>query len=168
MNNMGDEGRLYSEFLTRAALFYSKHQILEALVVSQSAEKRHQSRDAGQDVPSACAIPGLGTFLYALSLTITSEYYPDLHRDRDLEHGTTECILFSSSDAVFGFKTHSGIERCVELMPPALKLALCAALKRNFFYFFLFQLLYTTHIATEHIGSLHTIQKILQRSTQLD
>eukprot|EP01050_Picozoa_sp_SAG11_P033891 SAG11_NODE_11724_length_742_cov_0.777605_2_plen_165_part_01 len=54
-----------------------------------------------------CAIPGLEEFLYALSVSLTAEYYPGLHLDTaDVEAvsgvGTAECIVFSSHDqAVF-------------------------------------------------------------------
>jgi hypothetical protein len=98
----------HDEFIEVAARHFCKQNILERIVAPDNSQTRLSMRDevvAG----SACAIPGLEDYLWALACSITEEYYPELHFDT-LRMGTLECILFSGSDeAVFA-------AQCGELM----------------------------------------------------
>ena len=100
----------YNEFLGKAALYYGKQQILENIVAPTNCKHRFAIRDmhgSHQGLQCCCAIPGFETFLGALAVSMTKDYYPELHKDRP-QNGSLECILFSShTEAVFaayGFK----------------------------------------------------------------
>ena len=94
----------YNEFLAKAAIYYGKQQILEKIVAPTNCNHRFEIRDMHGDpqgIQCCCAIPGFEDFLGALSVSMTKDYYPDLHKDQPQE-GSLECILFSShTDAVF-------------------------------------------------------------------
>jgi hypothetical protein len=108
----------HDAFVEAAARHFCKQNILERLVVPDNSHTRLSMRDelvAG----SACAIPGLEDYLWALACSITEEYYPELHFDTPRK-GTLECILFSSSDeAVFAGKC-SDLTEIIKLDEPKL------------------------------------------------
>eukprot|EP01050_Picozoa_sp_SAG11_P011151 SAG11_NODE_1162_length_5642_cov_12.906188_1_plen_1572_part_00 len=104
--NGGGADADFDNWQEKAARFYAKVQCLEELVAPASARARVRIRDRTEQ-GMCCAIPGLEEFLYALSASLTAEYYPGLHLDTaDAEAasgvGTVECIVFSSHpEAVF-------------------------------------------------------------------
>jgi len=104
--NGGGANADFDNWQGKAARFYAKVQCLEELVAPAAARARKRIRDQTKQ-GMCCAIPGLEEFLYALSASLTAEYYPGLHLDTaDVEAasgvGTLECIVFSSHpEAVF-------------------------------------------------------------------
>ena len=104
--NGGGADADFDNWQGKAARFYAKVQCLEELVAPAAARARVRIRDQTKQ-GMCCAIPGLEEFLYALSASLTAEYYPGLHLDTaDVEAasgvGTLECIVFSShTEAVF-------------------------------------------------------------------
>ena len=75
INSGGD----YDSFLALAASMYAKMQAIEACVLPECTKRRLAMRDV-MAKDSVCGLPGLEEFLYAVTCTITREYYPDLHR----------------------------------------------------------------------------------------
>ena len=104
--NGGGADADFDNWQGKAARFYAKVQCLEKMVAPAAARARVRIRDQTKQ-GMCCAIPGLEEFLYALSASLTAEYYPGLHLDTaDAEAasgvGTLECIVFSSHpEAVF-------------------------------------------------------------------
>ena len=108
----------HDEFIEVAACHFCKQNILERIVAPDNSQARLSMRDE-LVADSACAIPGLEKYLWALACSITEEYYPDLHFDSP-RTGTLECILFSSSyEAVFATQCGELIE-VVKLNEPLL------------------------------------------------
>ena len=75
VNSGGD----YDAFLALAASIYAKMQAIEACVLPECTKRRLAMRDV-MVKDSVCGIAGLEEFLFAITCTITREYYPDLHR----------------------------------------------------------------------------------------
>ena len=107
----------HDKFIETAARFYCKQNILEKLVAPDNSKTRLTMRDSLQH-KSACAIPGLEDYLWALACSITEEYYPELHFDTP-HKGTLECILFSSSDEAVFAGHCSNLSKIVKLKTSA-------------------------------------------------
>eukprot|EP01050_Picozoa_sp_SAG11_P017993 SAG11_NODE_2657_length_3120_cov_70.926514_2_plen_857_part_01 len=130
--NGGGADADFDNWQGKAARFYAKVQCLEELVAPAAARARVRIRDQTKQ-GMCCAIPGLEEFLYALSASLTAEYYPGLHLDTaDVEAasgvGTLECIVFSSHPEAVFVAAHTALEggsdsqgvKVIELRSPTL------------------------------------------------
>ena len=102
-------GDTYEKFRRAAALYYIRQQMIERALAPNHSATRKTIRTKYNVEDACCAIPGIEGWLDALAVSVTQNYFPDLHLDTPFP-GSLECILFTGDPtAVFASKC-GGIE----------------------------------------------------------